>query len=992
MSDLLATKLYRPSIPPKRVQRARLIQQLNEGLELGRQITLVSAPAGFGKTTCVSEWVKASGLPVAWLSLDPADDDPGRFFAYLIAALQKVDASLGREIEGILRAGQLPPHEVLSASLINELQALDGRFLLVLDDFQVIQDGFILQVLEKLVTHLPQSLHLVLVTREDPCLPLAKLRANNQLVEIRAGDLRFTNREADDFLNAVMALRLSPEDRSVLEERTEGWIVGLQLAGLSVRDRADPSGFIAGLSGSHRYILSYLVEEVLSRQPQEIQSFLLQTSVLERMCAPLCEALLKDEGGRMKDEGGSSKDEGGRMKDEDGEVAFSPSPSAFLLERLERANLFVIPLDDEGRWYRYHHLFGDLLRDLLSTRHKERVGELHRRASRWYAQAGMVSEAIQHALAAADYAAAVHLIESHAMDMLMQWHVKTVEGWMRAIPAEWCAQSPQANLAFAWMHFLRGNPAGAFPYLERLQGMFPASQAGEEADRSLEAKWLALQSMLLNAQGKAQESLAVDNQALEIAPREDVHVRSLIYLGLAGAYQQLDDYPHAVEAFQEIIRHGRAATNSVAEMLGISGLALLAIQHGQLHLAFEIVSEGVEKMEHSGALPPISTALYGELGEIHYKWHQLEPAHRYFRRAIQVSALSGYSDAELYYGVILSRLFQIEGDLEAAAGEIHKAASLMQVEAPAAVREEVISQQVRIYLAQKRPAAAEALLQGRGFSFQGEFTYPELKPGRIIALSSRESLSAPLGLLYLCALRILLYRVRAGQEMASLNAGIGLASSLVEEALRRQYLPFGLEALLLRAQMHALLGNAEARRGDVAKALELAEPEGLISVFVEEGAEIQELISDYRAEISSSRSRARRGGEERLAGLHGARPSGFSGLPPGFERRPIRPRPTRRAAPSHRATDRPRAGRAALDGTGAEIRRNCRKIVHLREHGALARQGAVRQAGRGQPHQSHRGGPATAHLVDRRRNHIFFRRRSHFYVICAGSGLGKIGA
>lgn len=492
-------------------------------------------------------------------------------------------------------------------------------------------------------------------------------------------------------------------------------------------------------------------------------------------------------------------------------------------------------------------MFGDLLRDLLNTRHKDRVADLHRRASEWYAQAGMVSEAIQHALAAGDYATAVHLIESHAMDMLMQWHVKTVEGWMRAIPAEWCAQSPQANLAFAWMHFLRGNPAGALPYLERLQSMFSDPQASEGVDSSLKAKWLALQSMLLNAQARPEESLALGKQALEIAPKEDIHVRSLVYLGLASAYQQLDDYPQAVEAFQRIIRHGRAATNSVAEMLGISGLALLVIQHGQLHLAFEIVSEGVEKMERSGALPPISTALYGELGEIHYKWHQLEQAHRYFRRAIQVSALSGYSDAELYYGVILSRLYQIEGDLEAAAREIQKAVDLMRVEAPAAVREEVISQQVRIYLAQDRPAAAAAILKGQGFSYQGEFSYPELKPGRIISLSSRENLSGPLGLLYLSALRVLLYGAKARHEMESLKAGIELANALIDEALQRQYIPFALEALLLRARMHAALGNEGA--GDVARAVELAEPEGLISVFVEEGAEIRGLISDYRAKI-----------------------------------------------------------------------------------------------------------------------------------------------
>lgn len=277
-ANLLATKLHRPLPSSRWVLRPHLVQRLNEGLKAGRQLTLVSAPAGFGKTTCVSEWLSGLDLPVAWLSLDPSDDDPGRFFTYLLAALQTVDESLGREIEGLLRAGQLPTGEIISATLVNDLLAYPGRFVLVLDDVHVIQERFILQVLEKLVANLPPALHLVLLTREDPALPLARLRANNQMTEIRAAELRFTPAEATRFLNEVMGLCLSQADIVALDERTEGWIVGLQLAGLSMRNRSDPSHFIATLSGSHRYILSYLTEEVLSRQPEDVQQFLLQTS------------------------------------------------------------------------------------------------------------------------------------------------------------------------------------------------------------------------------------------------------------------------------------------------------------------------------------------------------------------------------------------------------------------------------------------------------------------------------------------------------------------------------------------------------------------------------------------------------------------------------------------------------------------------------------------------------------------------------------------
>ena len=317
-SHLLATKLRPPAISPKRTQRPHLVRRLSDGLEAGRQITLLSAPAGFGKTVCAGDWVSTLGWPVAWLTLDPADDEPERFFTYFFAALQQAAPGVGEEIAALLAAGQLPPGDIISATLINDLLAAEHSFVLVLDDLHVIQDRFILQVLQTLVGNLPPALRLVLLTREDPDLPLARLRARNQLTEIRAGDLRFTRPETADFLGQVMGLSLSQFDIASLADKTEGWIAGLQLAGLSIRDRADPSGFIAGLRGTHRFILSYLTEEVLHRRPLEIQNFLLQTSILERLSGALCDAVTGRAG------------------------------SAQLLEQLLNANLFLIPLDDEG--------------------------------------------------------------------------------------------------------------------------------------------------------------------------------------------------------------------------------------------------------------------------------------------------------------------------------------------------------------------------------------------------------------------------------------------------------------------------------------------------------------------------------------------------------------------------------------------------------------------------------------------------------------------
>jgi LuxR family maltose regulon positive regulatory protein len=812
MTILLATKLHQPSPPPKRVPRPQLIQRLDEGLAAGRQVTLVSAPAGFGKTTCVSEWLHTlEGWPVTWLSLDPIDDDPGRFFTYLVAALQRVDRNLGEEIAGILSAGQLPPAQILSTILINDILDLNQRFLLVLDDFQVIQDAFILQIIEALVENLPDVLYLVLLTREDPSLPLARLRANNQLSEIRAADLRFSAPEAEQFLNQTIGLSLSPQDVRVLVERTEGWIVGLHLAGLSMRDRADPSNFIKNLSGRQRFILNYLVEEVLSQQPLEIQRFLLQTSILDKLSGDLCNQVT------------------GR-KD-----------SHVLLEQLFNANLFLIPLDEEGQWYRYHQLFVDLLRDRQERLMEADTAELHRRASRWYAGNGRISEAIQHALAARDYEVAVQWIEKHAMDMLMQWHLKTVEGWMQSIPADWVAQSPRANLAFAWMHLMRANHEQAFPYLERLQIMFADPQRRDQItqeDPALEAKWLALQAMLLNAQGKPLESLNLGQRALETAPPEDSQTLGMIYPTLANAYQQMNDYENALEAFQALIQLGQREANSVLELVGVSGLALLALQHGQYHFAFEIVSQGLERVERSRSLPPISTAMYGELAVIHYQWHQLEQAHSYFQRAIQVSTLSGYSDAELFYGVILSRLFQIQGDLDTAAEKIQKAVDLMHVQAPATVRDEVIAQQIRICLAQDDLPAAERILTGTGFSLQDAITSTDLESAHHAPMLSGENALESAWTLYVSSLRILLYRAQAHGELARVRASIELASRLIDETLQHNYLPLAMEMLLLRAQMHAVLDERQASQADYLQALELGQPEGFISIFLEEGPAI----------------------------------------------------------------------------------------------------------------------------------------------------------
>ncbi|MBN1315965.1 MAG: hypothetical protein JXA42_10870 [Anaerolineales bacterium] len=808
---LLPTKLHRSPLPASWVQRPPLIQRLNQGLALNRPVTLVSAPAGFGKSTCISEWVNTlSDRPVSWLSLDPSDDDPRRFFAYLIAALQKVDPALGREIESVLDAGQLPPHDVISAALINDILDVASPFILVLDDFHAIQDRFILQVLEQLVANLPPPLHLVLITREDPSLPLARFRANNRLTEIRAMDLRFTGPDAGRFLNDRMNLSLAPADVAELALKTEGWIAGLQLAALAMQslamqaphtdlDQSDPSGFIANLSGSHRFILSYLTEQVLDRQPQEIRQFLLQTSILDKLNGDLCNMVT------------------GRT---DGHA---------LLEQLYNANLFLIPLDDEGQWYRYHHLFADLLR--AQQNRQGETSELHRRAACWYAvvQDGgtFTSEAIGHALAAQDYAMVVDLLESYAMGMIMQGYAKTVNNWVQALPAEW-ASSPRTSLAFAWMHLLQGAYPQAAAYMERLEGVFTDPQVSWQDRQSLKAEWLVLRALFLNVEGDIKASIALVDEALEITPEEDSRVLSLAYFGRACACQVLDEYDRVVESYQQAIQHGRAAGNLVAEMLGISGLCSLAFEHGQLHLAFEIATPVCDRLEGSNSFPPISTVVFGVPGQVYYEWNQTGRARRYYQRALQLSTLGGLNSGMTNCRVLLSRLSLLEGDIETAEQEIRQAGELLQVDTPQYVRQELVAQQVRVNLARNQLGAAELALKAYGFSFRDRFTYPGIAAGQTVAYS--------IGLLYNSSLQVLLHQAREWRSRADLDSGIEFAGRVIDSALRGQYIPIALGALLLRSQMHALLGNRQAGQADLTRALGMGEQEGFIAIFVEQGS------------------------------------------------------------------------------------------------------------------------------------------------------------
>ena len=421
---VLTTKLYVPPLRTEVVLRPNLIARLNGGLN--RKLTLISAPAGFGKTTLVSEWTAQCERPVAWLSLDEGDNNPTCFLIYFVAALQTVAPKIGETALGILQApqSQPPSTETILTTLLNEITTIKDGFVLVLDDWHVLDSKPIDEALAFLLKYLPRQMHLVIATREDPQLPLAQLRARGQLTELRAADLRFTASEAAEFLNRMMGLNLSEENIAALETRTEGWIAGLQLAALSMQGHQGADSFIKSFTGSHHFVLDYLLEEVLQQQSEGIQAFLLRTSFLDRLCGPLCDSVLLD-----------------------------PATSGQeTLEYLERANLFIVPLDNERRWYRYHHLFADLLRGRLAQRLPDQASTLHLRAGAWFETCGLPDEAIAHTLKAGEMERAAELVERIAIRMFVEERPTTLSQWIDALPEDVLRARPWLCLYHAWTH------------------------------------------------------------------------------------------------------------------------------------------------------------------------------------------------------------------------------------------------------------------------------------------------------------------------------------------------------------------------------------------------------------------------------------------------------------------------------------------------------------------------------------------------------------
>lgn len=801
-----ATKLYLPRQRAKEIRRERLVEHLDEGLE--RELTLVAAPAGFGKTTLVAQWLADYPGVVAWLSLDVGDNDPSRFLTYLIAALEAASPASAEAARGMLRSSQAPPVEAVLAALLNEIAGRRTPTVLVLDDYHAIDSVAVDDMLSYLLQHLPHELHLVIVTREDPRLPLARLRARGQLTELRAADLRFTTEETGRFLDEVMGVALSEEAISRLEARTEGWIAGVQLAALSLRGREDAGAFIDTFTGSNRIVLDYLVEEVLQSQPAQIRDFLLRTCILERLTGPLCDAVTGQEGGSA------------------------------MLARLERGNFFVVPLDDERRWYRYHRLFADVLNVHAAAELGGARPDLHLRASRWYESQDLLVEAVGHALAARAFERAAGLIESALPRLRRARQGKTLLAWREALPAAVVRPRPVLSAAFAGALLNEGRLGEAELHLQDAE-RWEATAAGQEgraaavglaveddeAFRHLPVSLAMYRAGLAQVAGDAQAAARHARRALELAAEDDHEGRgsALALLGLA-AWDE-GDLEAAHERFAEGMARLRRAGFVADAVSGMGVLADIGLAQGGLREALATTTEALRLAEEGGEVGLAGRAeLLVILSELRLERNESSEAVRSLERSRELALRSGRADVGHRWLVAAARVAIARGDAAGALPLLDEAERRYARGFFPDVRP-IGALRARAWLGLGRPFEALAWVRERGLGVDDELGY--LREYEHITLArALLAVSAP-GAAELLA-----------RLLQAADAGGRVGSQI--------------EVLALLAQAHAAKGETPQAAELLERALSLAAPEGYARPFVEGGAPLMGLLREVAGRLGDA--------------------------------------------------------------------------------------------------------------------------------------------
>lgn len=817
---LLKTKLHTPPFRPGLIPRARLIEKLDAGGRTGCKLILISAPAGYGKTTLLSEWTDGQtlgGRSLAWLSLDEGDNDPLQFAMYLTAALQTLDETIGQDVQAALQAPQPPPLESLFTALLNQLDALPYPFTLVLDDYHLITALPIHQALTFLLDHLPPQMCLVITTRSDPLLPLARLRGRGQLLELRQEDLRFTLEETAVFLRQTMGVTVSPQNLATLAERTEGWIVGLQMAALSLQGQLDQTAFIQTFSGSNRYILDYLLEEVLSHQSVEVQQFLLHTSILERLTGALCDTLLET------------------------------TTSQVVLEYLERANLFIVPLDDERRWFRYHHLFADLLRQRLRQfAGTEVVAALYLRASAWYEREGFIAEAMACALTIPNYDRAAAIITRHGLPLFYRGEIVLLYTWLKALPEATLRAYPLLSAVYASCSVLtQQSPesiAQAGMWLDTAEAAL-ADVADRDEAYNIAGFVLKFRAYLARFRGApAEEIIALSQKSLERLPAGDMWFRSALYFNLGAAYWEHGEDAAAIHAWTMARQVGQACDDLLNALSAVYAQSLAARIHGRLHEAAAIVREAYESIVIPIVVAkrslPITGVLHVALGIIQVEWNDLEDAERALTQGLASLNLTSARQAQFEGHLALARLKQAQGD---AAGAM---AILRQIEQlyPRATS-------IGNLTPFRSTAVWAAAFKARLWLQQAHDDPRRLADAENWARQWARSLGTTLDAhrdsveqLTLVRLYIAQHRSRVANTVVNPPAVFQFLERQLNWAKERGHVSLQIEVLILQALAFYVQGEVPPALNALRQALILAEPEGYQRIFLDEGPSLAELL------------------------------------------------------------------------------------------------------------------------------------------------------
>lgn len=813
VTTLLQTKLFIPQPRPSLVARPRLHAVLDAAVA-GR-LTLVSAPAGFGKTTLVAEWVQqraprpSDGEPVrvAWISLDANDNDPARFFSYVTAALQTLHAAIGRDLNQVLQSA---PPEALVSLLLNDVTAalaagdLSGRLVLVIDDYHLIDSQPIHTAVDYLLDHLPPQMHLVLLSRSDPPLSLSRLRVRRQMTEIRARDLRFTTAEAAQFLNSVMDLSLSAAEVATLERRTEGWIAGLQLAAHSLQLQENQANFLATFAGDDRYVADYLLEEVLYRQPARLQTFLLRTSILARFNASLCAAL----------------------------VATDAADAQTILEHLEQANLFLVPLDSKRHWYRYHQLFADLLCERLEESGED-VAALHRRAGAWYEAHDLPVAAVQHALAAADYENAVRLMLLSAPQTFGRSELTTVTGWWAQLPPAVRQAEPGLCMMFAWAWLATGRPDMAEICLQTVEtavgaamdALFTRPEALDDTVRRALIEVAVMRARLAVDNFELAQTLAYSRQVLPALQGNEVmlfnratDLRPVALFNAGLAHHLLGRLDEGEAVLREAAAAGEAQQNLHLYVLAVGHLAGVQSLRGQLHAAVATARHALARLEEMrGKLTPLAGLLYAELGTVYYEWNELDAAQSQWQRAVELAGPWGSWEALLPAYVGLALVQRARGERQEALQTLEALLALT----PAAEATAPLAQAYRAWLLAEQGEQATSQRLSADLDVLTDGETPVLREAEAVVLA-----------------RALLAQQRPQQALALVERLLPAA-----EAGRRWRRVVAL--LALHALAHEALGAPEAALRSLAQALTQAQPHGYVRTFIDGGPPLAPLL--YRA-------------------------------------------------------------------------------------------------------------------------------------------------